>query len=89
MTINARPNNNGNTAGHFRDAAKTLHLALRIVDEAFVLIASDVTNGRNYQTTDDPIQRHREDIERLDAARAARADLYDLVREILDAAGAE
>lgn len=84
MSINARPSLNGNRREDFLAAAQKLHTALRGIDEALGTIACDVVHGRNY--IGQAIARHREDTERLDAARAARADLYDLVREIIDAA---
>lgn len=86
--INARPNPNGNTVDDFLLAANGLHLALRAVDVALARVQTDVVHGRNYQTQDNQLARHQEDVARLDAARAARANLYDLVREIIDAANA-
>ena len=84
--IHARPNINGNTARDFELAANELHYALRAVDDAIARIQTDVVHGRNYLQAG--VDGHRADTERLDAARASRADLYDLVREILDAAAA-
>lgn len=81
--IHARPSLNGNRREDFLAAAKQLHEALRGIDEALGSVACDVVHGRNY--IGQPITSHRADTERLDAARAARADLYDLVREIIDA----
>jgi hypothetical protein len=84
--INARPNLCGNSKDDFLAAAQALQDALRHVDEALKLVATDVAHGRNYLYYSDALSRHRADIKRLDAAHAARAELHDLACDIVRAA---
>ena len=49
MTINARPNLNGNSIGDFEAAALSLQHAAEALSEALRATRMSVTHGRNYQ----------------------------------------
>ena len=86
MSINARPNLNGNSEKDFFDAALQLSQAITAVEEALGNMRANVFHGRNYQhASDDPYARHGDDTLVANATRGV-ATLQDLAQKVANRA---
>ena len=79
--LSARPQMNGNEAGDFRKAARTLIDAQDALEDAIRFVSMNVTHGRNYQHLENADAARNVDLEAVDELRKA----YTHMRELTDA----
>jgi hypothetical protein len=80
--MNAKPNLNGNSPADFLDAGEKLHTAASTARTSMRHALGEITNGRNYQLSQDAGADRSEDLERIAKITAALDDLEAMANEL-------
>jgi hypothetical protein len=87
LTLNARPNINGNSAADFIAAAIAIDRVFTVLEEGLSKVRANVTNGRNYQHLDHDTAmfRRNDDVNAIKAkAETAREALAAIMDALID-----
>ena len=83
--MNAKPNLNGNSPESFLDAGSKLHLVATTAQISMREALCEITNGRNYQLSQNAGAARSEDLARVAKITAALDDLEAMALEIYEA----
>ena len=83
--MNAKPHLNGNSPESFLDAGDKLLTVASVAKTSMREALCEITNGRNYQLSEDARSARSEDLARIAKINAALDDLKAMAVEIYDA----
>lgn len=83
--LNARPNRNGNTRSHFRQAFVDLEAAKQAMEQAIRTLSMNVVHGRNYQTVENADAARKTDLAKVQKLSDALSDINDLQAGLIEA----
>lgn len=78
VTLNARPNLNGNTKDDFRQTYRDLTAARDALEKALVSMSANVLHGRNYQHREDAFAAQLQDEQWTASMRRAYTEIERL-----------
>ena len=83
--MNAKPNLNGNSPADFMDAGDKLLTVVSVAKTSMREALCEITNGRNYQLSQNAGAARSEDLARVAKITAALDDLEAMALEIYEA----